>query len=457
MKRQTRNDPPEDIFLEKPMPALLEIEQAVLAQALLAPAVHVATLRDLPRDYFHSERHKLLRDAIVAVDGTPDLLSVAAQLRAGGHLEQVGGMLGISDLIDGHSRVELIDQYVRQLRDAAILRRGVMTLSRGLSEVLGGDATPGTLQGIADQLREGLAVDGGLVPVADKMLDYLEAKERRYETRQYPGVPTGFRVLDAMLGGGLQPGLTVIAARPSGGKTALALDLARHAARAGYAVGLFSMEMSYGAIMDRLVAKETGLGLRRVVSGVELGQEDFRRVIQAAGRIAEWPLYVDDSGALPWPEIAMRTRARRASDKLDLLLCDQTSYIQGQSTATGGRRLEVGSITQGAKLLARELEIPVVLLNQIRRQYANQNQPDPNSLPPRLEELKESGSLEEDADVVVTPWRPDRDVALGRGLDGYYVESSARLCVLKQRQGPTGMVAVDWVRDTATFRDQPTS
>jgi replicative DNA helicase len=460
-RRKSDATGPGDVLLSKALPSAIDAERSVLGGVLLSTRALMPVLRDLPTEAFHSEPHQILRDTMVALDAKgvlPDPVTIGDALRESGQLDAVGGVGYVAGLIDNVPRLELVDQYAAILRRKLVLRQGVEILSRGLAAALDADADESTLREIADALRDrGVYTGPGLVPVSDIIPDYFETKQRQMAADRAPGVPTGYRTLDRLLGGGLGPGLTVLFARPGGGKTANALDMARYQLGLGYSVGFFSMEMGRTALMDRLTAKEARVDLRRLRSGVEMGKEDCRRFIEAQARMESWRLYVDTTRIMPWREIAVRARARHNKTPLDVLYCDQTSFIRDAGFAPKERRWEVDAITKGAVSLSDELGgIPVIVLNQCRRPAVFTNKQgkveDLNKRRPRLDELKESGSLEEDADYCIAPWRPDKEDPVPRSDDGYYREL-AYLCLLKQRNGPTGDVPVEFVRNLASFED----
>jgi replicative DNA helicase len=281
--------------------------------------------------------------------------------------------------------------------------------------------------------------------IADVLVGSIKMIERLYEQKQaVTGVPTGFADLDALTSG-LQPSdLIIVAGRPSMGKTAFVLNLAEHAAlRADTGVAIFSLEMAKEQLAMRMLCSEARVDLARVRTG-HLSDREFPKLAMAAGRLADAPIYIDDTPALSVLELRAKARRlkRDANAKLGLVVVD---YIQLMRSAEGrdNREQEISEISRSLKALAKELQVPVVALSQLNRQVENRNPPIP-----RLADLRESGAIEQDADVICFLYREE-----------YYVEDTekkgiAEVIVAKQRNGPIGNVELTFLKEFTRFENR---
>lgn len=356
--------------------------------------------------------------------------------------------------------LESIAGYVKQLKEMSAVRKAVQRAYSFVATATKGEPDLDAIALLAKDLSEvyesNPSVSEGLVELGSITEDYLELKEAQYAAQKMPGVVTGIRELDRILGGGLQPtDLIVVAARPSGGKTALVGNSFAYAsALAGHGTALFNMEMNNQQFLDRLMSQITGIDGRRIRSAVEMNKSEFYALIDGVRAIDSIPLFLDESRKLSHWEISSRVKAKHrqlqalGKKGIELVIADQTSFIEVPVRGME-KRERVGEITKEFKRLAGLFQIPVVLVNQLRRQQDKEG----NELlrKPVLTDLKESGSLEEDADVVIAPWRPNKQEQARRDENGHWLED-AFLCVLKQRNGPCDFdVPVIFNRSTTTF------
>jgi replicative DNA helicase len=301
------------------------------------------------------------------------------------------------------------------------------------------DRAEQTLFGISQR-----RVTGEMAPIQDVIRSYYDRIEYLYEHRGEPlGVPTGFVDLDRLLGGLQNSDLVIVAARPSMGKTSLVLSFSRHAARLGKHVGVFSLEMSDEQVVQRLVAAETGIDAQRLRLG-RLEENEWPLFVQATGVLSELPIFIDDTPSIS--ALQLRTKARRihAEHELDLIVVD---YLQLMTTdvRVENRVQEVSYISRMLKALARELDVPLVAASQLSRAVEQRSEKRPV-----LSDLRESGSLEQDADVVMFIYREEM----------YEPETEdqhiAEILISKHRNGPTGVVQLFFKQELAQFMDAET-
>ncbi|MEW6264202.1 MAG: replicative DNA helicase [Thermodesulfobacteriota bacterium] len=443
-------------------PQSLETEQALLGALLLEGSVitRVLEARLRPED-FYREAHHLIFEAMRSLfdRGEPlDLITVNEALKKSGALEKIGGPAYLAELADAVATAANVEHYARIIRDKATLRRLIETSSRiseqcltpasEVAEVL--DSAEASIFGI----REGRD-HTSLQPVKGLLketIGHLETLMTR--SGGVTGVPTGFKDLDDLTGGLQKSDLIVLAGRPSMGKTALALNLAIQTAvpeerdlRGGqsFAVAFFSLEMSRDQIMLRLLCALGGLDLRDVRTG-RIRQQDFVLLTMAASKLSEALIYVDDTPALSVLE--MRAKARRFKSQMTsqgqevgLIAVDYLQLMKGTGGADS-REQEISEISRSLKALAKELGVPVVAMSQLNRQVETR----PNKRPV-LADLRESGAIEQDADVIAFVFReevykPDNEELRGR----------AELIIGKQRNGPIGTVPLTFIHHSGRFR-----
>lgn len=419
------------------VPFDLASERAVLGAVLRDPAAVAQLDGELDPDAFYLPRHGLIYAAMRACYARrvpPDLVTVAATLRASEQFDAAGGASYLADVQGSVPHAGRIGHYAASVAAAATRRRmieaGGLVSAAGYDEDMPLDAAMERAeQALYAATRGNSAASGpGFTPLADAVRD----RATQYgavlsgET-EAPGVRTGLHALDALTGG-LKPGqLVLIAARPSVGKSALMQSMARHIAGVdGAAVGIISLEMSQGEIVDRFVAQETGLPLDMITNYRVRGPQGEAQLYDGFGRVSQWPIFIDD--AEPLTISAIRARVRRLHRRTPLA-CLFVDYLQRVAWAPReyGENEALTTISKGLKSLARELAIPVVALAQLNREVEKRANPIP-----LLADLRGSGSLEQDADLAIFPVRPSKHDA---NADPRLVE----LHLLKQRNGPLGV------------------
>jgi replicative DNA helicase len=435
--------------LERPLPQNLEAERSVLGAILLDNhALNAVLERIRPEDFF-LDHHRRAFQQMIALAETQraiDLVTLTEELHRRGELEAAGGAAYLASLVDGVPRVSNIEHYARIVKEKAVLRNLVHAAhaiqQRAMEAEEEADAILDQAESSIFQLAED-RIRTGLVGAGDLVRENFDRLERIYkEGRQVTGVATGYFQLDNLTSG-LQPSeLIIIAARPSLGKTSLALNLAENAAiRAGQPVAIFSLEMSKESLLQRLIASVARVDTHKFRTG-SLNRQDWRSMTDSLGVISQAPLWIDDSASATVTEIGAKARRLKREKGLTLVIVDYLQLIAARGRF-GNRNEEVSSITRGLKGLAKELRVPLVVLSQLTRS------PEREERRPQLADLRESGAIEQDADVVLFIHRPhaykkdptpeERDLA--------------EIIIAKQRNGPTDKVRFVFVGRYTRFEE----
>lgn len=429
-----------------------EAEISVLGAAMVDPNV-VDRLSDLSPEAFHREGHARIWRAIRRIHGRGDAVDVATlmdALKQAGELEAAGGVQALSGLVDAVTSAEAAESHARLVRDHH-LRRKLLQAARGIARDAI-EAPSGEGAQVLDEAEQALrelsreSARGGYVDAATATRQMEEEVVRAYESdREVSGLSTGFRGVDAKTDGLHEAELVVVAGRPSMGKTALALDMTRHLVfEEEVPVGIFSLEMRRTSLLMRMTAAESALPVGRIRAG-DIREEELSHFNEAVGRLKQAPLYVEDTSGLPLHELRRTARRMVRRDGVRVVFVDYLQLMPGPSGAERRER-EVAGISRGLKALAMELEVPVVALSQLSR--APEARSDGR---PRLADLRESGAIEQDADVVLFVYRPE--VYLGAQHEGRDLRDRAEIIVAKQRNGATGDVPLRFEKPLASFRD----
>jgi replicative DNA helicase len=427
---------PAEATLERPLPQNLEAERSILGAILLDNHALNAAIENLKPEDFFLEQHRRVFNQMIALGENQqaiDLVTLTESLHRVGELESSGGAPYLAALADGMPRVSNVEHYARIVREKALLRNLIHATHNIQQRALEGEDGADTILDNAESSIFALAEDrvkAGLIPVKDIVRDNFERLEKIFrEGKSITGVSTGYTELDKLLSG-LQPSeLLILAARPSQGKTALALNFAENISiRAGRPVAFFSLEMSKESLLQRLVASVAQIDAHKFRSG-HLSREDWRRMTEALGTISNAPLWIDDAGSTSVLEIGAKARRLKREKGLSLAVVDYLQLITGRGRF-GNRQEEVSSISRALKGLAKELQIPVLVLSQLTRA------PEREERGPQLSDLRESGAIEQDADVVMFIYRPHWSK-----MDASPEErDQAEIQVAKQRNGPTDKV-----------------
>ena len=427
--------------LEKVPPQSLEAEQALLGGLLVDPHAfnHVADI--VASNQFYRYQHTLIYDAMLALfnQSEPvDVITVSEQLLAKDLLEQAGGRAYVSDLALSILTTENIRTYAQMVRDKAMLRQLIQTGTDIVATAYEAESAQVAIDqaqsevfklaqfGMPDELKH----IGEILPTS-----FRQIEERSENKGTLMGVATGFYDLDQYTSGLQRSDLIILAARPSMGKTALCLNIASNVAlKANEAVLVFSLEMSKEQLVQRLLCAEAEIDAQRIRSG-EINTPDFERLAKAMGNLGEAPLFIDDSPGLTVMELRAKARKAQAEvgGKLGLIVVDYLQLMEGSAGQKGNdnRVLEISAISRGLKATARELQCPVIALSQLSRAVESRQDKKP-----MLSDLRESGSIEQDADIVMFIYR-----------DEYYNKETERpgtadIIIAKQRNGPVGEVSL---------------
>ena len=428
---------PADATLEKPLPNNLDAERSVLGAILLDNNALNAAIENLrPADFF-LDKHRLVYTQMIALGESQqaiDLVTLTEQLHRQGDLEASGGAPYLASLADGMPKVSNVEHYARIVKEKALLRNLIHTTHNIQQRAFEGEDDADAILDNAESSIFELAEDrvkAGLIPVKDIVRDNFERLEKIFrEGKSITGIPTGYTELDKLTSG-LQPSeLLILAARPSQGKTALALNLTENIAlRAGQPVAFFSLEMSKESLLQRLVASVAQIDAHKFRTG-HLSREDWKRMTEALGTIAAAPLWIDDAGSISVLEIGAKARRlKRDKTGLALVVVDYLQLITARGRF-GNRQEEVSSISRSLKGLAKELQVPVLVLSQLTRA------PERDERGPQLSDLRESGAIEQDADVVMFIYRPNFFKAGATPEE----REETELRLAKQRNGPTESV-----------------
>jgi replicative DNA helicase len=427
-------------------PQNVEAEQSVLGSLLIDPDALLKVTPFLRPEDFYRETHGLIYRAIVGLHEQrqpADFVTLCEELERRGQLEHVGGPGYVTSLINVVPTSIHAQHYGRIVERTATLRRLISAASEISSMAYERADDEDRILDQAEQLIFGVAqrsIERELVPLRTILSDYYDRIEYLYDHRgQTIGVPTGFIDLDRLLGGFQQADLIIVAGRPGTGKTSLAMTIMDHAARKhGLSVAIFSLEMPAQQVVQRLVAGATGIGSQRLRTG-EISEDELASIARAMGELSETSIYIDDTPAIAPMELRAKARRLQAEHPLDLIIVDYLQLMQA-GLRMENRVQEVSYISRQLKSLASELHVPVLACSQLSR--AVESRPDKR---PLLSDLRESGSIEQDADVVMFIYREEMYV------EETFKPNIADIIVAKHRNGPTGQLSLRFMKEQTRF------
>ncbi len=429
-------------------PQNAEAEMSVLGCLMLDRDALIKIGDVLVADDFYEGRHKTIFEAVIALSEknvSIDILTVTNWLEERKLLDRVGGSSYLTQLVNAVPSSAHISHYAFIVRKKGTLRKLINAANDmtnlafneegDIEDIL--DAAEQKLFNISQKhLKQNFVSIGNILHSTFERIDELHRDKGSLR-----GVPTGYVDLDNLLGGLQKSDLVVLAARPSMGKTSLALDIMRHVAvNAKVPVGIFSLEMSKDQLVDRLLSSQSDVNLWKIRTG-HLNDEDFEKIGQAMGELSESPIFIDDAAGSNIMEVRTKARRLHSEHGVGLIVVDYLQFMQGRSTEN--RVQEVSEISRALKLLAREINVPVLALSQLSRGV--ENRPDKV---PQLSDLRESGSIEQDADVVMFIYREE----MYKGKDSRRPHI-AEIHIKKHRNGPTGMVDLYFDADKTSFRN----
>src|ERR1051325_442615 len=434
-------------------PHSAEAEQGVLGSMLIAPRDAIAeSVAKITDEYFYVPAHQTIYNALVELwnaNQAIDLITFTQFLRDRNLLESVGGAPFVTSLFTFVPTAANIGYYLEIVRDKYILRQIIVAATESVRRAYEEQDEVNNLLDEVEQRIFAVGEDrfkGQMLSMKDQVMEAIESIEKLYERKGgITGISTGFVEFDRMTSGLHPSEMIVIAARPSMGKTALAMNIAEHVAISErLAVGVFSLEMSSQQLVQRLLCSRAKVNLQRVRDGF-LGERDFPSLTAAASKLAEAKMFIDDSASLSILELRAKARRLKAQQDIHLLIIDYLQLLRSTSRrAQDNRQLEISEISGGLKALAKELKIPVIVVAQLNRQPEQRS-----GGKPRLSDLRESGSIEQDADLVGLLVRPE----MYEEDEEARVEKAgeAELIIAKQRNGPVGEIPLTFLKEYTRF------
>ena len=442
--------------IHRTLPHSLEAEQGVLGSMLISPREIIAEcVEKINEEYFYVPAHQTVYMVLVELWNAGqgiDLITFTQVLRDRNVLETVGGAAFITSLFTFVPTAANVTYYLEIVRDKYILRQIIAACTESVRRSFEEQDEVNNLLDEVEQKIFSVGEDrfkGHVLTMKDQVMEAIDAIEQLYERRGgITGISTGFAELDRMTNGLHESEMIVIAARPSMGKTALAMNITEHVAiNAKLPVAVFSLEMSSQQLVQRLLCSRARVNLQKVRDGF-LAERDFPSLTAAASKLAEAQIFIDDSAGLSILELRAKARRLKAQKDIKLIVVDYLQLLRSTTRrAQDNRQLEISEISAGLKGLAKELKIPIIVIAQLNRQPEART-----GGKPRLSDLRESGSIEQDADLVGLLVRPeiyeeDEDARAEKA-------GEAELIIAKQRNGPVGEIALTFLKEFTRFEDR---
>ena len=433
--------------LGKIPPHDIEAEQAVIGSMLTDKDAVISAIEVLREDDFYREDNKAIYAAIMNLYNRSepiDIITLKAELVSNGKFDSIGCLKYLAGLPEKVTTTSNVYKYIKIVEEKSVLRRLIKTANDiielgydPMQEVE--DIMDGAEKKIFDIMQK--RNQKGYSSIKDVLVDTFTQLEQLYNQKQHiTGVPTGFADLDYKTAGLHESDLVLIAARPAMGKSAFALNIAAHAAtKANVPVALFSLEMSKEQMVNRILCSEAMVDSNKVRTG-KIEDDDWAKLAGALGTLSEAPIYIDDTPGISVMEIRAKCRKMKLEKNIGLVVIDYLQLVQASNNKRGSREQEISEISRSLKILAKEINVPVIALSQLSR--APEQRPDHR---PMLSDLRESGAIEQDADIVMFLYRDD-----------YYNEDSekkniAEVIIAKHRAGSTGTVELLWLGNYTKF------
>ncbi|HTG71716.1 MAG TPA: replicative DNA helicase [Candidatus Udaeobacter sp.] len=436
-----------ELMFDRVPPQNLEAEQAVIGAILLQAEALITAMERVRSEDFYSGPHRLIYEAMVEIaeNNQPvDLVTLTAHLQDQQLLEEIGGVSYLAKLANSVPTAANVDYYAQIVEEKSMLRRLIRTATNIVSDGYANSEDVGVLLGDAEKKileisnrRSG----SGFISIRDVLMEVFEKVEQLYADKGgTTGIPSGFTDLDRMTAGFQRSDLIIVAARPSVGKTAFALNIAQNVGvRARETVAIFSLEMSAAQLVQRMICAEANVDAQRMRTG-HLEGDDWEKLTMAIGSLSEAQIFIDDTPGITVAEIRAKCRRLKKEKGLGMILIDYLQLISGRGKAGENRQQEVSEISRTLKQIARELEVPVIALSQLSRGVEQRQDKRP-----MMSDLRESGSIEQDADIVSFLYRDD-----------YYDKESEKkdiieIIIAKQRNGPVGTVELVFLKKYNKF------
>ena len=431
-------------------PQNIEAEQSILGGILIENRAINKVMEILTDDDFYRDAHRKIYNAIINLserDEPADLITLTNELRKMDQLDSIGGASYVASLIDLVPTAANIEYYAKIVREKSILRRLIQTSTEIITQ---GYEDHGDVEGFLDEAERAIfeisekRVKPSFYPIRDIVKESFKTLEKLYEKKELvTGVPSGFKELDQRTAGFQPSDLIIVAGRPSMGKTAFCLNVAQYAAiEKGIPVAIFSLEMSKEQLVIRLLCSEAHVEGTRLRTGY-LNESDWPRLTLAAGNLSDAPIYIDDTAALSVLELRAKARRLNVEHGLGMLVIDYLQLMRGRSRVES-RQQEISEISRSLKALAKELNIPVIAVSQLSRKTEERR-----DFRPQLSDLRESGAIEQDADLILFLYRDE----LYNRSDDNPNRGKAEVIIGKQRNGPIGKIELKFFDQFTSFKE----
>ncbi|WP_339322814.1 replicative DNA helicase [Paenibacillus sp. FSL W8-0194] len=437
-----------ELFFDRIPPQNLEAEQAVLGAILLQSEAMITAMERVQPEDFYDASHQLIYEAMIQLgeENQPiDLVTLTSRLQDKGQLEDVGGVSYLAKLAHAVPTAANVEYYAQIIEEKSMLRRLIRTATQIVSEgYSGGEDVAGMLSDAERRILEisNRRTGSGFVAIRDVLMEVFDRVEvLNQQGGTTTGIPTGFVDLDKMTNGFQRSDLIIVAARPSVGKTAFALNIAQNVAvRAKETVAIFSLEMSAPQLVNRMICAEANLDANLMRTGDFKTDEDWAKLTMGIASLAEAEIYIDDTPGITVADIRSKCRRLKKEKGLGMIVIDYLQLIQGRGKPGENRQQEVSEISRTLKQIARELSVPVIALSQLSRGVEQRQDKRP-----MMSDLRESGSIEQDADIVAFLYRDD-----------YYNQETEKkniieIIIAKQRNGPVGTVELVFLKNFNKF------
>ena len=437
-----------DLSSRKLPPQNLEAEQSVLGGVLIENEAVNKVMEILDGDDFYRDAHRKIFNALITLserDEPADLITLTNELRKTNQLDSVGGASYVVSLIDSVPTAANIEYYAKIVKEKAILRKLIETSTNIITQSY---EDRGDVESFLDEAERAIfeiserRVKPSFYSIRDIVKESFKTIERLFEKKEFvTGVPSGFKELDRLTAGFHASDLIIVAGRPSMGKTALCLNLAQFAAiEKRIPVAIFSLEMSKEQLVIRVLCSEAQVEGTRLRTGF-LTESDWPKLTLAAGNVSDAPIFIDDTAAISVLELRAKARRLKGEHGLGMLIIDYLQLMKGR-TRVESRQQEISEISRSLKALAKELNIPIIAVSQLSRKTEERQ-----GNRPQLSDLRESGAIEQDADVILFLFREE---VYNRQEEN---QGKAELFIGKQRNGPIGMVDLAFIDRFTTFKD----
>ncbi|USB35170.1 replicative DNA helicase [Paenibacillus sp. YPG26] len=437
-----------ELFVDRIPPQNLEAEQAVLGAILLQSEALITAMERVRTEDFYDKSHQMIYETMIELGEANqpiDLITLTSRLQDKGELEEIGGVSHLARLAHAVPTAANVDYYARIIEEKSMLRRLIRTATQIVSDgYTNGDDVGGML---SDAERKILEISNGrsgsgFIAIRDVLMEVFERVEVLHQNKgTTTGVSSGFADLDRMTSGFQRNDLIIVAARPSVGKTAFALNIAQNAAvRSKETVAIFSLEMSAAQLVQRMICAEANLDAGVMRTGDFKSDDDWSKLTMGIAALSEAEIYIDDTPGVTVADIRAKCRRLKKERGLGMIVIDYLQLIHGRGKAGENRQQEVSEISRTLKQIARELEVPVIALSQLSRGVEQRQDKRP-----MMSDLRESGSIEQDADIVAFLYRDD-----------YYNQETEKkniieIIIAKQRNGPVGTVELVFLKNYNKF------